>query len=148
MEKSNHLKTLDRLEEVAQQFVRLMQAKMEKILVHGITGTQFFVMKKIHEHGRLTVSAAADYLGVTLSAITSLTDRLVKMGFVGRSRDESDRRIVWLEITHEGEEVLRSCFEGRKRIMEKYLGQLPQEDLNQLLIIFEKLLVIISKEKD
>lgn len=43
---------------------------------------------------------------------------------------------------------MRACFDGRKQLMEKYLGQLPREDLDQLLIIFEKLLVIISKEKD
>lgn len=143
----NQFRLLERLEELAQQFMRRMHTKMEMSMIYGITGSQFFVLKRIRERKRLTVSEAAENLGVSLSAITALVDRLVKTGMVTRTRDENDRRLVWLEITPEGEEVLQSCVAGRKRIMEKYLGQLPEEDLVQLVNIYEKLFALIRQEE-
>lgn len=147
MRGDNHSKLLERLEEVALQLMRRMHAKMEVSMAHGITGSQFFVLKRIREHGRMTVSALAEDIGVSLSAVTALIDRLVKAGLVTRSRDEDDRRLVWLEVTLQGEEVLKTCQAGRKQIMEKYLGQLAEEDLEQLVKIYEKLLRIIKEEE-
>ncbi|MEW6274062.1 MAG: MarR family transcriptional regulator [Bacillota bacterium] len=147
MRGDNHSRLLERLEEVALQLMRRMHAKMDVSMAYGITGSQFFVLKRIHEHGRMTVSAAAEEIGVSLSAITALVDRLVKAGLVTRSRDEDDRRLVWLEVTPQGEEVLKACQAGRKQIMEKYLGQLADDDLEQLVRIYEKLLRIMKEEE-
>lgn len=147
MQNNNRSRLLERLEEVALQLMRRMHGKMEVSMAHGVTGSQFFVLKRIREYGRMTVSAAAEEIGVSLSAVTALVDRLVKAGLVTRSRDEDDRRLVWLKVTPQGEEVLEVCLAGRKQIMEKYLGQLAEEDLEQLVKIYEKLLMIIKQEE-
>ena len=50
-------------------------------------------------------SQIASEVNVTSSHITAVTDRLVRKGFVERKRSNSDRRIVYLEITEHGREV-------------------------------------------
>jgi len=147
MPENNHARLLERLEEVALQLARRMHAKMEVSMAQGVTGSQFFVLKRIREHGQMTVSAAAEEIGVSLSAVTALVDRLVKAGLVTRRRDEDDRRLVWLEVTPQGEQALQTCLAGRKQIMEKYLGRLAEQDLEQLVNIYEKLLMIIKREE-
>lgn len=94
----------------------------------------------------MTVSEEASETGVSLSAITALVDRLYKAGLVNRERDENDRRLVWLAITRRGEEILQACTAGRKEAMNKYLGKLPKEDLEQLEQICEKLLVMMKDD--
>lgn len=147
MEHSNIDKYFARLEEVFLEMVRRLHGELADQMVSGITGSQFFVLKKIGFKGRLTVSEVADELGVSLSAITALVDRLVKAGFVIRSRDEQDRRLVWLEATDKGKDILGKCMEGRRKVAMKYFGQLPEEDIEKLVEIYEKILSIMKAEE-
>jgi len=136
-----------RLEEVFQEMIRRLHGEMAYRMVSGITGSQFFVLKKIQGKGRMTVTEVADALGVSLSAITALVDRLVKSGFVVRNRDEQDRRLVWLEATEKGREILMQCVEVRRNVAIKYFGRLPEEDIQKLIEIYEKVLTVMRKEE-
>lgn len=136
-----------RLEEFFMEMTRRLHGELASQMVSGITGSQFFVLKKINSKNRMTVSEVADQLAVSLSAITALVDRLVKAGLVVRSRDDQDRRLVWLEVTDKGREVLRKCMEGRRKVASKYFGQLPQEDMEKLIEIYEKVLAIMREEE-
>lgn len=135
------------LEGVLMEIGRRMHAEFDAHMVSGITGSQFFVLQKIDAHGRMTVSEVADKLKVSLSAITALVDRLAQAGLVFRSRDERDRRLVWLEATAKGKEILAGCIEGRRRVAVKYFGQLPEKDLEKLLEIYEKVLAMLKSDE-
>ncbi|MHB1044096.1 MAG: MarR family winged helix-turn-helix transcriptional regulator, partial [Eubacteriales bacterium] len=102
MEREKLTRYLNRLEEVFQHMIRRLHAELAQSMVKGVTGSQFFVLKKIGDRGKLTVSEVAEDTGVSLSAITVLVDRLFKAGLVNRTRDDRDRRLVWLELTDEG----------------------------------------------
>ncbi|MFX4262635.1 MarR family winged helix-turn-helix transcriptional regulator [Pelotomaculum propionicicum] len=136
-----------RLEGVLMEIGRRIHVEFDAHMVSGITGSQFFVLQKINAKGRLTVSEVADKLSVSLSAITALVDRLVQAGLVVRSRDEKDRRLVWLEATDKGKEILSRCIEGRRQVAIKYFGQLPDQDLEKLLEIYEKVLTTLKSEE-
>lgn len=137
---------LKKIDEVMRQLVRRIHSELRNNLVKGITGSQLFVLKTIYESKQMTVSAVAEEIGVSLSAITVFINKLAKAGFVRRLRDEGDRRLVWLNVTPKGEEILKVCLAGREQILMKYLGQLPEEDLEHLGIIYEKLLAILREE--
>ena len=106
MGQSNIDKYFSRLEEVFLELVRALHSELANQMVSGITGSQFFVLKKINEKGRMTVSEVAEELGVSLSAITALVNRLVNNSMVVRTRDQTDRRLVWLEATEQGADVV------------------------------------------
>ena len=144
--------TLERLEITLQQLIRRIHEKMEILMVQGITGRQFFVMKKIHEKGKMTVSEVANEMNVSLSAISALTDRLYKTGSIKRDRHEKDRRLVWLTITPQGEKTLQDCGISRQEVFRKYLGDLlqgdlSQEDLNSFVNICDKILASMKREQ-
>lgn len=149
MERTDRKEYFARLEEVLMEIGRRLHVEFDAHMVSGITGSQFFVLQKINAKGRLTVSEVAEKLSVSLSAITALVDRLVQAGLVVRSRDDQDRRLVWLEATQKGKEILARCMEGRKQVAAKYFGQLSDEDLEKLLEIYGKVLITLkSEEKD
>ena len=135
-----------KIDELMRQLVRRIHIELKNSLVKGITGSQLFVLKTIYESKQMTVSAVAEEIGVSLSAITAFINKLVKAGFVRRLRNKGDRRLVWLTVTHQGEEMLKTCLAKREQVLMKYLGQLPEEDLRQLGRIFEKLLAILRQE--
>lgn len=135
---------LKQLEDVFHEMARRLQSELSQTMMHNMTPSQFIVIKKL-SGGKTTVSELADYLGVSLSAVTSLVDRLSRSGFVERIRDEQDRRLVWLEITPVGLQVLNECIAKRKEVIKKILGQLPEEDLRSLNMIYGKILNIIKQ---
>jgi DNA-binding MarR family transcriptional regulator len=140
-------KYFSRLEEVFAEMVRTLHNELAKQMVSGITGSQFFVLKKISDKGRMTVSEVAEELGVSLSAITALVNRLVNNGLAARTRDLIDRRLVWLEATDQGADVVKRCMEGRKKVAIKYFGRLPEKDVEKLIEIYEKVLTMVRSEK-
>jgi len=147
MDDSSIDKYYSRLEAVFVEMVRKLHVELAGQMVTGITGSQFFVLQAIQSKGRLTVSEVAEKLGVSLSAITALVNRLVKAGLVVRSRDEQDRRLVWLEATALGKETLVNCIESRRKVSSKYFGQLSVEDMEKLVEIYEKVLTMMRSEE-
>jgi len=138
---------IERLEEMQGQFMRRVHQELVGVLDPGITGHQFVVLKMIGGHGQMTVSQVAEGLGVSLSAVTALVDRLCKAGMVERHRSEEDRRVVRLEITEEGRQVIQICDEGRQRIILRYLGLLTEEDMLHMIKIYEKIISFMKQEE-
>jgi len=86
-----------------------------------------------------TVSTVSDCLGVTLSAVTYLCDRLCTVGLLTRERDKTDRRLVWLKLTEKGAEKLAEMEAMRLALARKYLVLLSAEDRAHLPRCLEKL---------
>jgi len=140
-------KYFSRLEAVFMEMVRRLHSELAGQMIPGITGSQYLVLNAINSQGRLTVSEVAEKLGVSLSAITALVNRLVKAGLVARSRDELDRRMVWLEATEQGKETLAKCMESRRKVTSKYFSQLTVEDMKKLIEIYDKVLAAMREDE-
>lgn len=134
----------EQLDRLAFKVIRRMGREVSTLLEEGMTPAQFLLMRLIGQQGEATVSDLSDQMGVTLSAITSLTDRLKAAGLVNRVRDESDRRVVFLRLTPEGAAKLSDLSNRRLEHMRRYLGQLPEEDIEKLLEIGERFSAILD----
>jgi len=136
----------DRLEKVVHRVLRQVHTEIGKKDL-GVTGSQYVVLKNLYENGSMTVSEVAEDLGVSLSAVTALVDRLCKSELATRRRDDKDRRLVWLELTSQGEEVVKTCDATRRRVVEKYITKLDEDDLSRLIEIYDKLLQTLENEE-
>lgn len=135
---------IKQFEDVFYELTKKLQLELSQSLVYGITPSQFLVLKRLAQ-GKVTVSELSEHLGVSLSAITSLVDRLKKSGYVERKRDEQDRRLVWLEATPSGLQQLEKCVNKRSEVMNKICEHLPDEDLENLHSIYNKILEVLKQ---
>ena len=71
--------------------------------------------------------------------VTRLLDRMEKQGLVVRRRDQTDRRVVLAGITAHGLEVLARLDPPLAALLERTLGQLPNQQLSELLALSEQL---------
>lgn len=110
-----------------------------------LTGPQLMMLYTINGMGSCPAGKLASKLEVTPSAITVMIDRLVQNGFVERKHDELDRRIVLLEATAKGKEVLKELGKLRAEAIKAYLACVEPEELELFLTIFEK---IVKKIKE
>ncbi len=74
--------------------------------------------------GPRPMSSLGRELGVSLSAITQIADRLERAGLVTRVAKGGDRRVRCLQLTHRGEKMMRLHEEARIQRMSAALEHL------------------------
>jgi DNA-binding MarR family transcriptional regulator len=79
--------------------------------------------------GPQTMSRLAEMERVTPAAITKLVSALERDGLAVRLRDGADRRVVRVEATPAGEQVLRAGRAARVRVIAGLLRGLSKQDL-------------------
>ncbi|OWR30702.1 MarR family transcriptional regulator [Saccharibacillus sp. O23] len=100
--------------------------------------SHILVLAHLREHGKSRPSDIARALGLTPATLTHLSNKLVKKQLAVRVADESDRRIMYLNITEEGREMtVKANVEGRK-LRRELFEKLTDEEVEQLLRIFGK----------
>jgi len=82
--------------------------------------------------GPQTMGRLAEMERVTPAAITKLVTALERAGLATRVRDGSDRRVVRVEATEEGKELLLRGRAARVRVIERLLVGVSKEDLATL----------------
>jgi DNA-binding MarR family transcriptional regulator len=140
-------RNLFEFEELFRQFFRTLTGSWNKFNDNGMTAAQGFFLEKLELEGPLKVSQIAEALCYTSGAITALTDKMIAGGYVERERTEEDRRVVYLNITEEGRQMLGTIRARRKANIQKYFGDLPDEDIEHLIRIFKEVLSKVAKEQ-
>jgi DNA-binding MarR family transcriptional regulator len=131
---------LQQLENVFRLFFRKITAEWNRLIDSGLSSSQAHILDILQCNGPQKVSDLAEALDITLSGVTGLSDRLLTAGFAKRERSEQDRRIVFLEITPAGTLILEKVGIHRKSIIQKYYGNLPEEDIEHLIRIYRMIL--------
>lgn len=74
-----------------------------------LQGRWFPILKLLHDRGPMTVGEIAAAVGQTHSAISQLTNKLVREGWVSTSSDPGDRRTRRLALTAEAAAMVREA---------------------------------------
>lgn len=79
----------------------------QAVLRHvGLTWTGFVVLRAIHPTGRIETRHAAEHAGISKATLSGVADTLVRRGLVRRVGHPTDRRLVLLELTEPGRELV------------------------------------------
>ncbi|HWE63715.1 MAG TPA: MarR family transcriptional regulator [Chloroflexota bacterium] len=105
-----------------------------------LTMPQFKVLLLLWHAKRARVGVLAERLGVHISNISGILDRLVESGFVCREEDAGDRRLVVSRLTPKGEATLGRLYDSRAASVAEYLERLSSEELTALYAGLEALL--------
>lgn len=89
----------------------------------------------------------ANTLGYTKGAMTNIATKLVNLGLAERLYDESDRRTTRLKITPAGKMALSEAQAIGQEVFMQHFEVLNEEEVNQYLMIQEKLLKGIKDQK-
>jgi DNA-binding MarR family transcriptional regulator len=93
-----------------------------------------------------TMSALGRELGVSLSAMTQIADRLERAGLVKRSSEDSDRRVRSLQLTPRGKKMMREREEIRIQRVSKVVQNLSPEARQEVLRALDVLLAAAKVE--
>lgn len=123
-----------------EQFSSEMILRWSRMFPQNIGLSPILVLYELKHSGPRKHSELAKTLGYTPGAVTNIANRLIKSGYANRNRDKADRRIVRLELTDAGEDILKEAQLKGQELRKEVFEHLTVEELAQFLNIHKKLL--------
>jgi len=138
------------IEEFARRVIELTPQIIKGFLRHEhnyltrgeITLPQFWVLDYLSHNEKCKMNNLAKHLRISPPATTGLIDRLIAQGLVARKDDLRDRRIVWIELTAKGKDVISSISKQKIRALIKVFTKISSKDRSYYLNILEQIVKI------
>ena len=92
-----------------------------------------------------TPSSLGEELGLSVSAVTQMANRLDMIGLVSRVEDPTDRRVKHLTLTPLGVELMKSRQDRRVRLLESALVHMEEDRQEDLIKFLEEVLDASAK---
>ncbi len=138
---------LERHDKLTFEITRRLAASIREGMSLPITQSHIRLMLFIRSKGGSTASDIAAYLGITLSAITSLVNKLTALNLVTRVRSDLDRRTVTIDLTESGREMLKHIDKKRKEFFNMCFSCLTDEEIDTYFNILGKITAELASFK-
>lgn len=112
----------------------------------SVTPAQYAILRMVHEQPGIDQVSLARGIGLDTSTTALTAARLEGRGMLQRSVSESDRRLLRLALTAEGEALLASTVGGVHDMREKLLSSLAPEEREVFMELLRKF-VHINNER-
>ncbi|OBZ14491.1 MarR family transcriptional regulator [Bacillus sp. FJAT-27264] len=138
------------MDEVAEQWInryldaylavsRNISAQIRDSIAGGLTTDQYLILRLINGKERCTSTYLAESFAVGKSSITAISNRLVDAGLLVRTRDENDRRQVYLSMTEQGREVFEVAGKHVMDTVSPYFSHFGEKEIENFIMMFERL---------
>ncbi|MDQ7019092.1 MAG: MarR family transcriptional regulator [Robiginitomaculum sp.] len=122
-----------------QRAAHALNKAADRILLEAshITAAQAAVMAVITKDGPVTQKSIAKQLGLKEPALTTMANRLDKLGYVQRQRCPTDRRAWLLSLTPDGEKAfddIRAPFAGINATLDAQIDEQEMDALAKSLV--------------
>lgn len=102
-------------------------------------------MQELHEAPGLRVGEVSERLAIHQTTTSNLVDGLVKKGYVIKTRDAADQRVVKLALSEKGQAVIERAPTPARGLLPESLQKLSEKQLRDLNKSLQTLLDVIEK---
>jgi DNA-binding MarR family transcriptional regulator len=139
MTKANIKDLVDRYIAVSLSVEKKAGALVKDQIGSDLTNDQHFTLRYMNQVGTCTSSELAEVFDVQKSAITAIIQRLWEKGLIQRTRDEKDRRVVYLTLTDKGKELYMNAEQRIHNLVESLITKFDHAEIQQFIETYEKL---------
>lgn len=112
----------------------------------GLTVPQIMVLKALSKGNKLKISEISKELSLVNSTVSGIIDRLEKQDIVSRIRSEKDRRIVYIELSNKGNEIINNNRVIINNFFNDTFDNLDNEEINTILAGLHKVKEVLDKK--
>ena len=112
-----------------------------------ITLPQFLILNFLHNSGESKMKELAKFMKVTTAAMTGIVDRLVRDKYVARHYDPKDRRIIKINLTAKGNNLVNKASQERRDMIISVFGKISEEERRDYLRILTHIYEILTTEQ-
>ena len=93
----------------------------------------------------MKTSELTKVLCITKPATSKMLNMLEEKGYVERTSNKSDRRVVYVQVTEEGKEFLKEQNRNFEKFTCRVIEKMGEEDTDNLIRLFDKLYHVIEE---
>ncbi|MEC9488987.1 MAG: MarR family transcriptional regulator [Halanaerobium sp.] len=137
------------IENLLRKIGSMMNKKLrESLHKYDLTPPQFHALIHTYKNKGVTIGELCDHMFLACSTVSGLVDRIEEKGWIRRIRDKQDRRIVRLELTESGEQLVEEILERRRATLVDNLKSISQKEQKELARYLKLLSEIMEPAKD
>ena len=103
-----------------------------------VTVPQVVILEILAEQGTCKMGDLARALNFTMSAVTGIIDKMIKLRLLKRERSSKDRRVVKVMMLKKGEETVKLVREERRSAANNIFSALTEKEKSEYLKILRK----------
>lgn len=116
----------------------------ERLMQFGVTRIQWVAMYYLLKNKNLIQRSLADKMDIKESTVVRLIDRMEKDGLVERTKDSSDRRVTYLNLTQKGEGRIEELIPEGEKMSDIFSNGISEEEIKVFNKVLKKMLENIS----
>lgn len=113
----------------------------------GLTGPQLWAIKVISDSSAMKVSELARRMYLHPATVVGILDRLESRSLVARTRSTEDRRVVHVDLTEKGKDLVTQAPEVVQGLLVQGLERLPKDELLNIATGLEQLVKIVGAQE-
>ncbi|MEO8546148.1 MAG: MarR family transcriptional regulator [Betaproteobacteria bacterium] len=117
------------LMDVTPRVMGAMRAAMRQNVGNSLSVAQFRCLNFIGRHPGCSISALAEFIGVSLPSASANADRLVRAGLAQARASEVDRRRSELRVTTDGAALLTDVRQRAREALAAVLTEMSHQDV-------------------
>jgi DNA-binding MarR family transcriptional regulator len=144
----------DRQASAEDEIVRALRQIMQAVDLHsrrlleeyGLTGPQLVTLREVQRSGRVAATSLARAIHLSAPTLTGILRRLENRGLLSRSREEKDRRVMRVELTDAGREMLDRAPSPLQETFRQGLGSLDAGERLQVLVTLKRVAAMMQAD--
>ncbi len=111
---------------------RFISNELEKNDMIGLLPVHGDILYALMVHRKLPMKKLAELIDRKKSTVTTLVDKMIKLGYVEKNRDDVDNRIYLISLTSKGQLYRERVVEISDKLINKVYKTMPEEERLQL----------------
>ena len=134
------------LSDTFNSILRIEERSLKNRLTEGLSVAELHTIVAVGLHEINSMKVVAKRLDVTMATLTAAMNKLERKGFVERSRSDTDRRQVLVQLTSKGRKAFRAHESFHKRMVDSALAVLTPEEETVFVSAVGKIKEFFDKE--
>ncbi len=127
------------ISKIREKMNKLIINEMVQNGVEGIVTSHGDILYALYSKKKMTMAEIAEKIGKDKSTVTALIDKLVKLEYVTKERNEQDSRVIYVTLTAKGKE-LEPVFEAiSAKILDVFYQGISEKEKEDLTIILNRI---------
>lgn len=133
---------IEKLDHIKDTFFQLRRKFIQdqiKEFPYNLTATKYSVLKMLYEKEKCMVVDISNKMEMTSGATTTLLNQLENEKLIERTRDDKDRRVVWILLSEAGKSLITSIVERRNLFWVEMLSTLNVDEQDEYIRLLKKI---------
>lgn len=127
------------ISKIREKVNRQIIAEMSANGLEGIVTSHGDIIDALFAKPKMTMAEISQKIGKDKSTVTALVDKLVRLGYITKERDEEDTRVVYVSLTRKGNDLKPIFVNISNKVLDTFYFNITDREKEELIRILEKI---------